>query len=89
MSELLWSVLSQAAYPMNQIRRLPSNRRSVFVAADGFVMLSADYCQMELRMMAEASGDAGLCAMLRDPGQDPFRSLASRWKNVRPWQVRI
>ena len=58
------------------------------MAADGYVMLSADYCQMELRMMAEASGDAGLCAMLRDPAQDPFRSLAARWKNVRPWQVR-
>ena len=57
------------------------------MAAEGYVMLSADYCQMELRMMAEASCDAGLCAMLRDPGQDPFRSLAARWKNVRPWQV--
>ena len=58
------------------------------MAAEGYMMLSADYKQMELRMMAHCSGDAGLCQLLRDPAQDPFTMLASRWKRVHVNQVR-
>ena len=43
------------------------------------MLLSADYAQMELRLMAHLSGDAALCAMLRDPLQDPFTLWASQW----------
>ena len=43
------------------------------------MLLSADYAQMELRLMAHLSGDEALCAMLRDPSQDPFTLWASQW----------
>ena len=42
--------------------------RSAFVAAEGYTMLSADYRQMELRMMAHASGDSVLCQLLQVHG---------------------
>ena len=53
--------------------------RDAFVAPKGRVLLSADYAQMELRLMAHLSGDEALCAMLRDPLQDPFTLWASQW----------
>ena len=56
-----------------------SLRRDAFVAPEGRVLLSADYAQMELRLMAHLSGDEALCAMLRDPSQDPFTLWASQW----------
>ena len=51
-------------------------------------MLTADYSQVELRMMAHMSGDQGLCELLADPGRDPFLQLAARWKRVPAHQVR-
>ena len=62
--------------------------RAAFVAAEGYVMLTADYCQVELRMMAHLSADEGLCALLADPARDPFLQLASRWKRCPVAQVR-
>ncbi len=38
------------------------------MAAEGYTMLSADYRQMELRMMAHASGDSVLCQLLQVRG---------------------
>ena len=62
--------------------------RDAFVAPAGRVLLSADYEQMELRLMAHLSGDERLCAMLRDPRQDPFTQWASQWLRIPPNQVR-
>jgi len=45
----------------------------------GRVLLSADYGQLELRLMAHFSADAGLVATLSDPSQDPFTLYASQW----------
>ena len=57
------------------------------MAAEGYVMLAADYCQVELRMMAHLSRDAGLCELLGDSSRDPFRLLAARWKCTPAQQV--
>ena len=48
------------------------------------MLLSADYAQMELRLMAHLSGDESLCAVLADPGQDPFTQWAAQWLRVKP-----
>ncbi len=49
------------------------------MAPPGRVLLSADYGQLELRLMAHFSADAGLVATLSDPSQDPFTLYASQW----------
>ncbi len=57
------------------------------MAPEGRVLLSADYAQMELRVMAHLSGDEALCAALRDPSQDPFSLWASKWLRMPLAQV--
>eukprot|EP00198_Chlamydomonas_reinhardtii_P012144 XP_001701481.1 DNA polymerase theta [Chlamydomonas reinhardtii] len=63
------------------------NLRSAFVAPPGYMVLAADYKQIELRLMAHFSSDAALCALLRNPAQDPFILLAAEWKKVPVEQV--
>ncbi len=43
--------------------------RSAFIASDGFLLLGADYSQIELRILASMSGDAALVEAFRK-GQD-------------------
>ena len=64
--------------------------RRTFVASPRCVLLSADYAQIELRLMAHFSADPTLCDILRATGPtgDPFRLLAARLKAVRPEQAR-
>jgi hypothetical protein len=82
------SQLGEEATPEAAAQPITCNIRAAFVAPPGWVMLGADYCQLELRLMAHFSGDAGLRAMLAQPGGDPFRLLAARWLGVaKPEQV--
>ncbi|KAF0308336.1 DNA polymerase nu [Amphibalanus amphitrite] len=54
--------------------------RSPFVARSGHTLLSMDFCQMELRLLAHLSRDACLMAAIRDaPSGDIFRQLAALW----------
>jgi len=48
--------------------RTPEGRkiRQAFVPPDGYVLLAADYSQIELRIMAHLSGDEGLLGAFRD-----------------------
>jgi hypothetical protein len=64
------------------------NLRAAFVAPPGWVLVSVDYCQLELRLMAHFSGDPALLAVL-DPasGSDPFTALAVQWLRLEPGQV--
>ncbi|MFZ9584880.1 MAG: DNA polymerase I [Pseudohongiellaceae bacterium] len=50
--------------------------RQAFVAADGKRLLSADYSQVELRIMAHLSGDAGLVRAFAE-GLDVHRATAA------------
>jgi DNA polymerase-1 len=58
--------------------RTPEGRRirKAFVAPKGRVLLAADYSQIELRIMAHLSGDAGLQAAFA-AGQDIHRATAA------------
>ncbi len=49
--------------------------RSAFVAREGFVFVSADYSQVELRMLAHLSGDPGLTEAFRQ-GEDIHATVA-------------
>ncbi len=50
--------------------------RQAFVAASGYKILAADYSQIELRIMAHLSGDAGLCDAFAK-GLDIHRATAA------------
>ncbi|HWT16118.1 MAG TPA: DNA polymerase I, partial [Patescibacteria group bacterium] len=50
--------------------------RTAFVAAPGFVLVAADYSQIELRIMAHLSEDEGLLRAFRD-GLDVHRATAA------------
>ena len=58
--------------------RTPEGRRvrEAFIAPEGCAILSADYSQIELRIMAHISGDAGLLRAFGD-GIDVHRATAS------------
>ncbi|XP_076663773.1 DNA polymerase theta isoform X2 [Andrena cerasifolii] len=60
--------------------------RMAFVAGVGNIILSADYCQLELRILAHFSKDATLCDIMRKPG-DIFRNIAANWNHVSEDQV--
>ncbi|KXZ52413.1 hypothetical protein GPECTOR_9g457 [Gonium pectorale] len=70
-----------------RIVTLHFNLRTAFVAPPGHVVLAADYKQIELRLMAHFSGDAALCALLRNPNHDPFTLLAAEWKRLPAEQI--
>ena len=50
--------------------------RQAFIAAPGYRLVAADYSQIELRIMAHLSGDAGLLQAFRD-GLDVHRATAA------------
>ncbi len=58
--------------------RTPEGRRirQAFIAPKGFVLLAADYSQIELRIMAHLSGDKGLRQAFAD-GEDVHRATAA------------
>lgn len=68
--------------------RTPEGRRvrEAFVAPPGHVILSADYSQIELRIMAHISEDPGLLRAFTE-GMDVHRATASEVFGVAPDQV--
>ncbi len=60
--------------------------RSAFVAPPGCVLLSVDYSQVELRVLAHFCGDETLCAAFAE-GQDIHRTVAAEVFGVLPGEV--
>ncbi len=60
--------------------------RQAFIAESGFEMLAADYSQIELRIMAHLSGDAGLVQAFAR-GEDIHRATAAEVFATAPDQV--
>jgi DNA polymerase I len=65
--------------------RTPEGRRirQAFVAPPGRVLLAADYSQIELRIMAHLSGDAGLLKAFAE-GRDVHQATAAEMFGVAP-----
>ncbi|KFD52012.1 hypothetical protein M513_07144 [Trichuris suis] len=55
--------------------------RNLVVARQGYILLSADFSQLELRIIAHLSSDPKLMSLLND-GQDIFAFLASELNSV-------
>lgn len=49
--------------------------------------MSADYSQIEVRLMAHFSGDPTLVSLLSQPKGDLFRLLAAQWTGLRECRV--
>ena len=60
--------------------------RQAFVPDPGCVMVSADYSQIELRIMAHLSKDKGLCGAFAS-GQDVHRATAAEVFGLKPGDV--
>jgi DNA polymerase I len=60
--------------------------RSAFTAAPGTVLISADYAQIELVVLAHLSGDPNMCKAFND-GVDVHRATASLIFGVPPEQI--
>ncbi|CAG9823805.1 unnamed protein product [Phaedon cochleariae] len=60
--------------------------RSAFLVPAGFCLLSADYCQLELRLLTHLSRDRMLCDIMNRPG-DVFKSIAAQWNHVEEEKV--
>eukprot|EP00966_Prymnesium_polylepis_P119814 2768773-Prymnesium_polylepis.2 len=56
-------------------------------ARPGCVLLSADYCQIELRMVAHLSADDGLLEAFSNANNDIFVGMASRLFRLPPSRV--
>lgn len=59
----------------------PENIRAAFIPQDGYVFVGCDYSQIELRVMAEVSGDAAMLQEFLD-GKDPYSTVAARMMNL-------
>lgn len=58
----------------------PSSIRNVICTkGKDCVLLSLDYCQLELRIIAHLSGEEKLVRVFRDNQRDPFDAMAEEW----------
>lgn len=62
------------------------NPRCGFRAQGGYVLLSVDYCQIELRLLAHFSNDRNLVAAFHED-HDVFKTIASKWLDKSASQV--
>lgn len=67
---------------------LEFNCRNIFKASEGHVMVSADYCQLEMRVLTHFSEDAVLLEIMRSD-VDVFKSIAASWSGVPEDEVRL
>ncbi|XP_023944963.2 DNA polymerase theta [Bicyclus anynana] len=62
------------------------NCRNIFKASPGFVFVSADYCQLEMRILTHYCKDVVLTRIMSSD-VDVFKSIAASWSGVTEEQV--
>lgn len=65
---------------------IPLSIRSIFIPSAGNIFLSADYCQLELRLLAHLSQDLNLCNIMKS-NEDIFKSIASQIYKIKTSEV--
>ncbi|XP_025417440.1 DNA polymerase theta-like isoform X2 [Sipha flava] len=60
--------------------------RSAFVSKTDHTLVSVDFCQIELRVLAHLSKDSNLLSALKSPG-DVFINLSSKWHKIPETEV--
>ncbi|XP_022909191.2 DNA polymerase theta [Onthophagus taurus] len=63
------------------------NCREAFQAKDNHLLISADYCQLELRLLAHFSKDKNLIEVMKRVNDDVFKIIASKLNNVKVEEV--
>lgn len=58
------------------------NCRQAFTCKEGYMLISADYCQLELRLLAHLSADSVLCGIMRQKDLDVFQQIAAKWNDI-------
>lgn len=61
--------------------------RKLIKARHGYRLVSADYCQLELRILAHFSKDETLLQLLNDTGSDVFKLISAKWKSIEVSEV--
>ena len=61
--------------------------RSLFVPDKNKVYISADYCQLELRIITNLCKDEKMVKIFQNTSQDVFISLASKWFELPPHEI--
>ncbi|XP_055359169.1 uncharacterized protein LOC114851413 isoform X3 [Betta splendens] len=61
--------------------------RAVFIPQEGWSFLAADFCQVELRLLAHLSSDPELLRVFTNLQADVFTMLASQWKGIGEGEV--
>ncbi|XP_047433521.1 DNA polymerase nu [Mugil cephalus] len=61
--------------------------RAMFIPQEGWTFLAADFCQVELRLLAHLSSDPELLRVFTNPQADVFTMLASQWKGMSEAEV--
>ncbi|XP_054609942.1 DNA polymerase nu isoform X2 [Dunckerocampus dactyliophorus] len=61
--------------------------RDMFIPQEGWTFVAADFCQVELRLLAHFSSDPELLRIFINPCADVFAMLASQWKGVSEQEV--
>lgn len=71
-----------------KIQQLVAFRR-VFECREGNVLLSADFCQLELRILTHLCKDPTLQKIMNSPSQDIFKKIAAKWNKVDESEVNV
>lgn len=65
----------------------PVSFRSVFECRKGKVFLSADFCQLELRILTHRCKDPGLTKIMKVESEDIFKKMAAKWNKIEETEV--